>query len=107
MKHRIKSLKQIKIFSKNIVDSVEFYENRIVKTVSVGDDTFLYESIILYLNILLLPIPYMYTGTPYPMSAVTPLIGKQQEINKAHQIILHNANLSSNLDGCMKRGSRR
>ena len=31
------------------------------------------------------------------MSAVTPLVGKQQEINKAHQIMIHNANLASNL----------
>jgi DNA-binding MarR family transcriptional regulator len=47
----------------------------------------------------------MYTGTPYPMSAVTPLIGKQQEINKAHQIMLHNANLASNLRWMYEEGS--
>ena len=94
-----------KNFSKNIVDSVEFYENRVVKTVSVGDDTFLYESIIPISEYPIVPIPYMYTGTPYPMSAVTPLIGKQQEINKAHQIMLHNANLSSNLRWMYEEGS--
>ena len=94
-----------KNFSKNIVDSVEFYENRIVKTVSVGDDTFLYESIIPISEYPIVPISYMYTGTPYPMSAVTPLIGKQQEINKAHQIMLHNANLSSNLRWMYEEGS--
>ena len=94
-----------KNFSKNIVDSVEFYENRIVKTCSVGDDTFLYEFIIPISEYPIVPIPYMYTGTPYPMSAVTPLIGKQQEINKAHQIMLHNANLSSNLRWMYEEGS--
>ena len=47
----------------------------------------------------------MYTGTPYPMSAVTPLIGKQQEINKAHQIMLHNANLASNLRWMYEEGA--
>ena len=31
------------------------------------------------------------------MSAVTPLKGKQREINKAHQIMIHHANLASNL----------
>jgi hypothetical protein len=39
------------------------------------------------------------------MSAVTPLIGKQQEINKAHQIMLHNANLASNLRWLYEEGS--
>jgi len=39
------------------------------------------------------------------MSAVVPLIGKQQEINKAHQIMLHNANLASNLRWMYEEGS--
>lgn len=96
---------QDKNFKKNIVDSVEFYENRIIKTCSVGDDTFLFEQTIPISEYPIVPIPYMYTGTPYAMSAVTPLIGKQQEINKAHQIMLHNANLSSNLRWMYEEGS--
>ena len=94
-----------KNFKKNIVDSIEFYENRIVKTCSVGDDTFLFEQTIPISEYPIVPIPYMYTGTPFAMSAVTPLIGKQQEINKAHQIMLHNANLSSNLRWMYEEGS--
>ena len=39
------------------------------------------------------------------MSACIPLIGKQQEINKAHQIMLHNANLASNLRWMYEEGS--
>jgi hypothetical protein len=39
------------------------------------------------------------------MSAVMPLIGKQQEINKAHQIMVHNANLASNLRWMYEEGS--
>jgi hypothetical protein len=39
------------------------------------------------------------------MSAVTPLVGKQQEINKSHQIMLHNANLASNLRWMYEEGS--
>ena len=92
-------------FKKNIVDSIEFYENRIIKTCSVGDDTFLFEQTIPISEYPIVPIPYMYTGTPFSMSAVTPLIGKQQEINKAHQIMLHNANLSSNLRWMYEEGS--
>jgi hypothetical protein len=90
---------------KNILDSIKFYENRIIQTCSVGDDIFLYEYTLPLSEYPIIPIPYMYTGTPYPMSAVTPLIGKQQEINKAHQIMLHNANLASNLRWMYEEGS--
>ena len=88
-----------------IVDAIKFYENRIHLTCSVGDEVFLYERILNTTEYPIVPIPYMYTGTPYPMSAVTPLIGKQQEINKAHQIMLHNANLASNLRWMYEEGS--
>jgi len=90
---------------KNIVDAVKFYESRIVLTCTVGDDVFLYEYILPISEYPIVPIPYMYSGTPYPMSAVVPLIGKQQEINKAHQIMLHNANLASNLRWMYEEGS--
>ena len=92
-------------FQKNVVDSVIFYENRVVQTCSAGDDVFLYEYTLPIQEYPIIPIPYMYTGTPYPMSAVTPLIGKQQEINKAHQIMLHNANLASNLRWMYEEGA--
>ena len=90
---------------KNILDSIKFFENRIVQTCSAGDDVFLYEYILPLNEYPIIPIPYMYTGTPFPMSAVTPLIGKQQEINKAHQIMLHNANLASNLRWMYEEGA--
>ena len=90
---------------KNIIDAVKFYENRVIQTCSAGDDVFLYEYILPINEYPIVPIPYMYTGTPYPMSAVTPLIGKQQEINKAHQIMLHNANLASNLRWMYEEGA--
>ena len=92
-------------FQKNVVDSVIFYENRVVQTCSAGDDVFLYEYTLPIQEYPIIPIPYMYTGTPYSMSAVTPLIGKQQEINKAHQIMLHNANLASNLRWMYEEGA--
>jgi hypothetical protein len=90
---------------KNIVDAIKFFENRIVLTCTVGDDVFLYEYTLPINEYPIVPIPYTYTGTPYPMSAVTPLVGKQQEINKAHQIMLHNANLASNLRWMYEEGS--
>ena len=89
----------------NIVEAIDFYESRIKVVCSVGDETFLYEYLLAQKEYPIIPIPYTYTGTPYPMSAVAPLIGKQQEINKAHQIMLHNANLASNLRWLYEEGS--
>ena len=91
--------------SSQIIEAIKFYENRVHLTCTVGDDIFLYERVIPVTEYPIVPVPYMYTGTPYPMSAVTPLIGKQQEINKAHQIMLHNANLASNLRWMYEEGS--
>jgi len=88
-----------------IIEAIKFYENRVHLTCTVSDDVFLYERVIPISEYPIVPIPYMYTGTPYPMSAVAPLIGKQQEINKAHQIMLHNANLASNLRWMYEEGS--
>ena len=91
--------------SSTIVDQVKFFQTRINVCCSVGEDTFLYEYVLPYEHYPIIPVPYTYTGTPYPMSAVTPLIGKQQEINKAHQIMIHNANLASNLRWLYEEGS--
>ena len=63
--------------AKNIVEAVKFYENRIVLTCTAGDDTFLYEYTLPCTEYPIVPIPYMYSGTPCSMSAVVPLIGKQ------------------------------
>jgi len=93
------------MFQKSVVDFVNFFETRIKLCCSVGDDVFLYEYELPITEYPIIPIPYLYTGTPYPMSAVMPLIGKQQEINKAHQIMIHNANLASNLRWMYEEGS--
>ena len=92
-------------FAKAIVDQVKFYKTNIKVTCTVGDDCFLYEYTLPYENYPIIPVPYTYTGNPYPMSAVVPLIGKQQEINKAHQIMINNANLASNLRWLYEEGS--
>jgi hypothetical protein len=79
-----------------IVKAHPFFETRIKRSCAVGDQL-LYEYMMNIPFCPLIPLPYTHTGTPFPMSAVYPLIGKQQEINKSHQIMVHNANLSSNL----------
>lgn len=91
-------------YAENVINYNEFFEQRIKLTCVVGD-MFLYEQRLSIDNYPLVPICYTHTGTPYPMSAVTPMIGKQQELNKSHQVMLHNANLASNLRFVYKEGS--
>ena len=82
--------------AEKVVDAIPYWERRVKKECVVGDQ-WLYETQLNMAFSPLIAIPYLHTGTTLPMSAVTPLIGKQQEINKAHQIMIHHANLSSNL----------
>jgi len=93
-------------FAKSIIDAVQFYGTRIKQTCVAGDQ-FLYEQVYPE-NITeypIVPFHFKWTGTPYPVSAVAPLIGKQQEINKSHQIMVHNASLGSSLRWLYEEGS--
>jgi hypothetical protein len=89
----------------SIVEATDYYETRIKLTCTIGSDVTLYEYILPLKEYPIIPVPYLYTGTPFPMSAVTPMVGKQQEINKAHQVMVHNANLASNLRWMYEEGS--
>jgi len=100
-----KILIQNKDVVKTIIDASLFHERRVKVSCTVGSDITLYEYILPISDYPIIPIPYMYTGTPFPMSAVIPMVGKQQEINKAHQVMLHNANLASNLRWLYEEGS--
>ena len=111
VERKVISKKEFEIFTKNpevrkrIVSATPFNQTKIQLTCSCGEETFLYEYVLPFAEYPIIPVPYTYTGTPYPMSAVVPLIGKQQEINKAHQIMIHNANLASNLRWLYEEGS--
>ena len=108
---KIVSEQEYKILMENkkvdgqVIEANKFHQVRIELTCSVGEDPFLYEYTLPIPEYPIIPFPYMYTGTPYAMSAVVPLIGKQQEVNKAHQIMIHNANLASNLRWIYQEGS--
>jgi hypothetical protein len=92
--------------AENVVDQVQFYSTRVKQTCLAGDKL-LYEQVLpdSITEYPLVPFHYKWTGTPYPISAVSPLIGKQQEINKAHQIMVHNASLGSSLRWMYEEGS--
>jgi len=99
-----KVLTENKEFADTIVDHVFFYRQQI-KMTKVAGDTTLSESTLPSEHYPLIPFMYKWTGTPYSMSAVAPLVGKQQEINKAHQLMIHNASLGSSLRWMYQEGS--
>ncbi len=87
-----------------IISANKFYKDIIYRSITVGDQN-LYDESTGLSDYPIVPICYTHTGTPYPQSAVTPNIGKQREINKSHQIVIHNANIGSNLRWLMERGA--
>ncbi len=91
-------------FSERMVDAIHFNKNIIKLCCVVGDKT-LYEKYLPIEDYPIVPFHYKWTGTPFPMSAVSPLIGKQREINKAHQLMIHNASLGSSLRWVYEEGS--
>jgi hypothetical protein len=91
-------------FANTVVDIVEFYKPAIKQSCVAGDVT-LYEADLPIEHYPLVPFTYKWSGTPYPMSAVSPLVGKQREINKAHQLMIHNASLGSSLRWMYFEGS--
>tara|TARA_R110002020_G_scaffold183586_3_gene379984 strand:- start:128 stop:2374 length:2247 start_codon:yes stop_codon:yes gene_type:complete len=99
-----KALLQDETFASMIEDVVEFYKPAIKQSCVAGDVT-LYEMELPIQEYPLVPFTYKWSGTPYPMSAVSPLVGKQREINKAHQLMIHNASLGSSLRWMYYEGS--
>tara|TARA_Y100001963_G_scaffold122_1_gene171 strand:+ start:167 stop:2482 length:2316 start_codon:yes stop_codon:yes gene_type:complete len=101
-----KILEKDEVFAENIVDTIRFHGTRIKQTCCVGDQV-LYEQILpdKVVDYPIVPFHFKWTGTPFPVSAVAPLVGKQQEINKAHQIMVHNASLGSSLRWMYEEGS--
>ena len=95
-----------KTFATLVIDKVDFFGTRVKQTVVIGDK-------VIYTKYLpnkiteypIVPFHFKWTGTPFPISAVSPLIGKQREMNKAHQLMLHNASLGSSLRWMHEEGS--
>ena len=93
-------------FKNNVINAVPYYTTRIKQT-CVVTDVLLYEKILneKIVDYPIVPFHYKWTGTPYSMSAVAPLIGKQRELNKAHQLMVHNASLGSSLRWLYEEGA--
>ena len=93
-----------KRFQERITDAIPFKDSRVKLTCIIGDKL-IYSKGLPLTEYPIIPIHYKWTGTPYPISAVSPLIGKQRELNKAHQLMVHNASLGSSLRYMYEEGS--
>ena len=93
-----------KTFESRVVEAMPFNKTVVKLCCVVGDKT-LYTKHLPVSEYPIVPFHYKWTGTPFPMSAVSPLIGKQREINKAHQLMIHNASLGSSLRWVYEEGS--
>ena len=91
-------------FRSNVVEAIPFHKTVVKLCCVIGDKT-LYVKHLPISEYPIIPFHYKWTGTPFPMSAVSPLIGKQREINKAHQLMIHNASLGSSLRWIYEEGS--
>ena len=108
-RHTIVTEKEFKILmrgnlKKHLIQATKYHDTKIKLSIVVGDQI-ISESTLPGYDFPIIPISYKYTGTPFPMSAVAPLIGKQKELNKAHQLMVHNASLGSSLRWMYTDGS--
>lgn len=84
-------------FTNLIVDHTIYYDKRIIVTISLGVDTFLYEKVLPFNNHIIIPLPWFWDGTQKPTSAVKMIKEKQREINKIRQIVIQHAeNITNN-----------
>ena len=105
-KKEFEKLIKDKSFEENLINAVPYHTTRIKQTCVVAD-ILLYEKVLdeKIVDYPIVPFHYKWTGTPYSMSAVAPLIGKQRELNKAHQLMVHNASLGSSLRWMYEEGA--
>ena len=88
-----------------IVSYNYFYQNQEHICWSCGADTFLDSKLYDWNHYTIIPLPYFYRGDPYPIGIAKFMVGKQMEINKGHQIVIHHANLSSNPQTYVQNGA--
>ena len=102
--HDYKLLIKDEMMAQHIVEAIKFYKKMVKLTCIIGDQL-IKEQDLPTENYPIIPFTYKWTGTPFPMSAVSPLVGKQREINKAHQLMVHNASLGSSLRWMYEEGA--
>lgn len=98
-------MKDSKEYKDRIVEATSYWDASICVIVSIGSEMFLYEADLGITEYPFVSVPYEYTGTPYPYAGVRSVIGRQQETNKAHQLMIHNASLGGSLRWMYETGA--
>jgi hypothetical protein len=84
-------------FASMVHDVSEWDKVRVVRTKSFGQTHVLEDRTPLPgSEYPIVGISWLHTGTVYPISMAWNMVGKQQEINKAHQLMIHHAMLTAN-----------
>lgn len=89
----------------SMMEIVPFWKTQVFLECSIGSDVHLYDHTFDMDYIPVIPVPYIHTGTVYPMSAAQLVKGNQEMINKAHQLMIHNVSLSSSVRWMYSIGS--
>lgn len=79
----------------NVIDVIDYFKKKVYRTECLSYEIVEQNVPMPGENYPIIPLCYRHTGTPYPMSVAMDLVGKQEEINKSHQLMIHHANLSS------------
>jgi hypothetical protein len=99
------AFKSNKATKDKIIEAEEFWKPVIHLTVSIGDETLLFETDLPISDYPLVPIPFIHPGTPYCISIVSMIKGRQEELTKSHQLMIYNASLGSSLRWMYRVGS--
>tara|TARA_R100000750_G_scaffold24539_1_gene15920 strand:- start:3563 stop:5650 length:2088 start_codon:yes stop_codon:yes gene_type:complete len=92
------------VFERGLMDFEEVFQTRIRAVASIGD-YFLYENIMNCQYYPVIPMPNIWTGTPYPKSDVSRARPMQRLLNKLWSLALSHAQSSAGLKLIVPMGS--
>ncbi len=100
----IKTVTMVDLIKNGIVEVGRIIQTRVRHVLSVGNK-FLSEEILPCSEFPLIPIPNIWTGTPFPMSDVKMAMGLQDFINKMRSLIIAHTTASTNIKLLLPKGS--
>jgi len=92
------------VFERGLMDFEEVFQTRVKVVASIGD-YFLYESLLNCQHYPIVPLPNIWTGTPYPKSDVSRARPMQKLLNKLWSLALSHAQSSAGLKLLVPVGS--
>jgi len=92
------------VFERGLMDFEEVFQTRIASIASIGE-YFLYENVMNCQYYPIVPLPNIWTGTPYPKSDVSRARPMQKLLNKLWSLALSHAQASAGLKLIVPMGS--